>query len=502
VTAGALVAGGLVAGVLGGAIVAGGGGGQPGTAGGQLAVYPCPDSGPPLVMVQAGQRLLATGRTEDSAWLRIHFPEPGRTEAWVQASPLQVEGSIDELPVAECAPEVGAAAASLEPLPTLTALLAAPPSSAPSANPSAAPSATPAPTETPNDRPVVTALSASPRTVSYDMDRYCPRAESTVTFRVKAEDDAGITGVTLFWREPDAGSYAQSTMSRTAGSARDGTWQVSLDTQTNGINRAGRLLYYAIATDSDRATRRVPGRGTESISVEVCRNEGPEITKVASSSGSKLSWDPLGSPANCQTATNITAVIKDVDGVKSATLFYRRPGASSWQSKPMDDDTIKGKWYANLDTLGDRITIPDPPTGTLRWYIRAVDDKGLDRRTDTRAMSIRRCDTEAQFGGSSIQPGGICAPINVFGSAEDPDGIGRTSAVLVYTYLRQDGTPVTKRKRMTGSQDGDPWYYRVTIQPESSWSDNRFSFSVHLETTDRFGGTSRGGDAKTIVPGC
>ena len=43
------------------------------------------------------------------------------------------------------------------------------------------------------------------------------------------------------------------------------------------------------------------------------------------------------------------------------TLFYRRPGSSTYSSKPMDNATIKGKWYANLDTLGDKITNDEAP---------------------------------------------------------------------------------------------------------------------------------------------
>ena len=63
----------------------------------------------------------------------------------------------------------------------------------------------------------------------------------------------------------------------------------------------------------------------------------------------------------------------------------------------MNNQTLPGKWYANLDTLGDKITITDPPTDTLRWYIRAVDDKGKASQIATRDHHDPRCDTEAQF---------------------------------------------------------------------------------------------------------
>jgi hypothetical protein len=494
-TAGALVAGGLIAGALGGGFIAASGApSQPATATGQLAVYPCPDSGAPLVMVQAGQKLLATGRTEDATWLRIHFPEPGRTEAWVQASPLQVKGAIADLPVAECAPELEVPSPALAAAPSLTATQDNPPTPAPTPPP------TPSPTA--NARPTLTGLTASTGKISYDTGNYCPNATTRVTFRVKASDDDGLVSVTLYWRKPGASGFSQLAMRRVAGSADKGTWEASLDTKANAITAAGNLSYYAIGTDTSGASRRIPNRGSDAITVAVCRNTGPTISNASSSSGSKLSWDPLG-VGTCQTATNLTAAVKDVDGVKSVTLFFKRPGSSSWSSKPMDIRTVKGRWYANLDTLGDKISIPNPPTGTLRWYIKAVDDTGKSSQTKTFSITIRRCDTEATFGSSSSYPSPLCAsqPIRLYGSASDPDGINGSSAVVVYTYVRTDGSQKTVRKRMTGTRDG-PWYYQVQIQSDSGWSTARAPFTWYIETTDQFGGVSKGGAGKATFTAC
>ena len=119
-----IVVAGVAAGVLGGGLFASGGlgGGASASASGQLAVYPCPETGPVLAMITGGQQMLATGRTEDSTWLRIHYPAPGRTEAWVEAGPLQVDGSVAALPVAECEPELVVAPPSLEPTESFTAI--------------------------------------------------------------------------------------------------------------------------------------------------------------------------------------------------------------------------------------------------------------------------------------------------------------------------------------------------------------------------------------------
>ena len=170
-------------------------------------------------------------------------------------------------------------------------------------------------------------------------------------------------------------------MSRASGGARDGIWQATLDTAAQRHHRStATLAYYAVATDTDGATRRLPGNGSNAIQVERCVNEGPDITSVRSSAGSPLFEDPFG-VSRCQTATNITAPVRDPQGVDSVRLFYRRPADGGFQSKAM---TLQnGRWFANLDTLGDKITINDPPTGTLRWYIQATDDEGETSRIDT-----------------------------------------------------------------------------------------------------------------------
>jgi hypothetical protein len=493
--AAALVVGGVVVGALGGGFLAANDS-RTVTAGDQLAVYACPGTGSPLVNVPPGQRMLATGRTEDSVWVRIHNPDPARPEAWVHAALLTSAGDINGLPVSTCLAELAVAAPSFEPQATFTPQE----SNAPTPSPSPGPTATPAPTAkpTPNSKPDLGSLTVSPRRISFDTGDYCPNAETTATFRVRAEDTEGIQSVALFWREPGAGSFARLPMTRSGGSIRDATWTASLDTQRNGINRAGSLAYYAVATDTGGATRRLPANGSNAISVEVCRNDGPDITQVRSSGGSPLFEDPFG-VSRCRTATNITATVRDPQGVDSVRLFYRRPADSGYQSKPMD--LRRGSWFANLDTLGDRISINDPPTGTLRWYIQATDDEGESSRIDTRLVTIRRCDSEADFGQSSY--GLICTsrPTFIYGNAADPDGIGPRSAVLVYTYLRADGTKRTARKQMTGNNDGR-WYYQTSLQAGPGWNTNRAPFRFYIETTDRFGGTSRGGSGETDVTSC
>ncbi len=142
-----LVAGGLVAGALTGGLIAGPlSSGVGGTSTGQLSIYACPGVGPALQTVPAGQRFLVTGRSEDGTWARIHYPQPGRAEAWVQVSPLTFQASLDSVPVATCAPVVAIAGPSFGPGSTLTAIQ----DNSPSPGPTPAPTGTPRPTPTPD----------------------------------------------------------------------------------------------------------------------------------------------------------------------------------------------------------------------------------------------------------------------------------------------------------------------------------------------------------------
>ena len=293
-------------------------------------------------------------------------------------------------------------------------------------------------------------------------------------------------------------------MTRAAGSATNGTWQVTLDTTANTIDKAGSLAYYAQAKDGGGGTRRIPVASSNTIQVKVCANTGPVITGATSSSGANLSWNPLG-VAGCQTASDITAVIKDTDGVASATLFFRKPGAGSWSSNPMNSTTVTGKWYANLDTLGDNITIPNPPTGTLRWYIKAADTKGASTQGAQHTITIRRCDSEARFSTNSALTSYTCCPqppqnttsvkLRWTLSISDPDGL--TGLSLTYQVKNaQNGNSRTQTIRVQGA---GPRFtvFSAPLDGEAFFGSNQVTWTV--TTTDRYGGTSSASNKATVT---
>ncbi len=509
--AAAVAVGGIVVGAVGGGAIASGVfGGHNGTAsGGTVGVYPCPNQGPALLKVAGGQQLLVTGRLADGSWLRIHLPSPGRSEGWIQATPLTVKGSIDSLPVATCAAEAVVPPPDVVPLESLTAVVNATPIPEPSAGPTPTPAPSSGPTPTPAPHVALSGLTTSARTVSYDTAAYCPTATRKVTISVKATDSSGVTGVTLSWRAPGSSSFTRSPMSRTGGTARSGTWQVTLDTTANGLTRAGTLSFYAVATGASGATARIPSSGTYSITVLVCSNTGPTITSVSSSGGSKLYWDPLGAGCTPNT-TDITAVVRDTDTVASVWLYYTPPG-SKLLKKPMSLQSA-GKWYANLDGLGDINTLPKPRTGTLSWYIRATDGKGKSSQTAPATMTIRRCDSEAKFSHGVFMTSTFyqCkgSTLNLAAYADDADQPTNGLQVvfhwkLTYTQVPDNPRPSASASGHMGPNQTQGDYYGGTTAVFDGSAFPRGSLlTMWVVTTDRFGGTTTSNVYKQTLFAC
>lgn len=480
-----------------------------GASAGSVAVYPCPRQGPPIAMLQPGQQLLVTGRLADGSWLRIHLPAPGRTEGWVEGAPLTVDGSVDALPVVACSPEAGAPSPAIAPAESFTAIVNATPSPGiPQPTPSPTPSLAPTPSPTANVGPALTGLATSARTISYDQGAYCPSAVKAATISVTAADPTGVASVTLYWRKPGSSTYTLTAMAMASGSATSGVWRATLSTASAGITTAGSLAYYVVAADAAGAKTRAPSSGSNTLTVAVCANTGPTISSVASSSGSNLYWDPLG-VGTCQTATNITASVADQDTVSSVTLYFRRPGSSTWSSKAMDNTTLPPKWYANLDTLGDQITIPSPPTGTVSWYIKAVDGKNKASQSKTFSTTIRRCDSPAVIYVNSLTTSYTYCPqppsnttsvaLRWSFSIADPDTL--TSATLTY-QITNNATGQTQTQTLTTSVSGQR--FSITSGPidgATFYGSNLVTWTI--TTTDLYGGhTSRDNKATVMILIC
>ena len=229
-----------------------------------LSIYPCPDSGPALATVGSGQKFLVTGKNADASWVRIYYPLPGRTEAWVTSGPLQIDGSLDDVPVVPCAPVVAGPGASVEPGSSphgdrrTTAHRPARRPSRPSRRPTAAP---PSPASTSGP-----AIAGGPQ-------RYCEQ-RAAIGHRQRARDgcERASPASSCAYRKPGAADFATKPMASVAGSD---TWRTTLATDANGIAAPGSLRVFVTATDRDPTphSSRLP---TRSIDVVDCANDGPD----------------------------------------------------------------------------------------------------------------------------------------------------------------------------------------------------------------------------------
>ena len=332
-----VVAGGLIVGALGGGFIAGGQGQQATTKGG-LAIYPCPDSGPALATVGSGQKFLVTGKNADASWVRIYYPLPDRTEAWVTSGPLQIAGSIDSLPVVPCSPVVAGAGPAGQPGASLTAIEDNSPSPAP---PSSGPSSPPTPP--PNGAPVLARLAAAPGTIAGGPQRYCANTARAVTVSVRVTDAQPIASVVLSYRRPGLSGYATKPMNRGGGAS---TWQATLRTDTDGIDTAGDLRFFVSATDSAPSPRtaRLPADGAGTITVAGCVNKGPTFASIKASPGTVFT--NLRACAGNAPVTTVSASATDVDGVNAMTLHYHLPGDPADHQAAMTKSG--GSWKATV----------------------------------------------------------------------------------------------------------------------------------------------------------
>lgn len=480
VTTGLVVGGLVVGGLVGGLAAAGGPGGAPASSAARLAVYPCPGTGPALAEVGSGQQFLVTGRTPAGDWYRIHFPAPGRTEAWIEAARVRLVDAGASLPEAACAPQVAALV---------------PPNEAPSLT--AIENNSPTPPPVPNAEPALAKLAATPGEIAGGPKRYCAKTPRTVTVSVVVTDPDPLASVVLFYQEPGALGYAQKPMTQSAGTD---SWQAVLDADADGIGGSGKLRYYVSATDAhaEPLTGRLPAEGAKTITVEACANEGPELASFKASPGKV--YTNLGACRTSAETTTISVTASDVDDVTGVTLYYKLPGDGSYRDKAM---TGSGERWSTKVTPVDERKNAD---GKASWYVVARDKPGKTTKSSARTFTVDRCNYKAtivfdDFSGSSMCPG---RPTSFYAHAADRDGLDGTSATFVYTYRRTDGTSKTVRKRMSGDLDDPYWYYQTSITPGNDWATSAvavISMTFFIETTDRYGGTSRGGSGQ-IRQGC
>lgn len=265
-----------------------------------LPLFACPDGKTQVGDVQPGEQVLVTGRTDDGAWLQLHFPSGGALDrAWAQTAAFQLDGAFTSLPTASCSPaqnNVFGPAASLTltaknspspaptrrptPAPLPTAQPTPEPTPEPTPRPNATPTPrptpkptptpTPAPTPTPGDTtpPVVLQLLADPTTIG---DGGAPVACNTkeATISALVTDAVGVFSVTVWYDPPGTQGSTALPMTRVSGTTTNGTWTAKLSTIGTSWP-TGTLTYFVRAFDAAGNTTRYPaGTGTSSITLVV-----------------------------------------------------------------------------------------------------------------------------------------------------------------------------------------------------------------------------------------
>lgn len=213
----------------------------------QLTILSCYENGTVIGEVTAGQSMLVTARSADSAWLEVYVGLPGADRGWAPASALRFDAAIDTLPVGACIGFIPLASGGPlatpfpTPAPSAAPTIIATVAPTPTLEPGATPSPTPRPTKT--IKPTATPLPPPPTpaptpvptpvptpdvfvpTVSapfitspgpYFNGSYyvgnSPCSPPSATIRVTASDPSGLNWVRLYYRNP-SGVTTYGTMS-------------------------------------------------------------------------------------------------------------------------------------------------------------------------------------------------------------------------------------------------------------------------------------------------
>ena len=487
----AVLGAGLLAGAVGGgALVAtgtvdisrAGSGGGTASGGPGLELLPCPGQGPVIGSIPRNQQVLVTGRSADGGWLQLYWPAPGIESAWTKAGPLQLEGDAASLPVAACE-----APPTPSPRPTVE------PTASPTASPTPTPTAPPTPSPSPaaNQAPKLSGLAASTASISFDQGSYCANAPKSVTISVNASDADGLASVTLRYKPPGASSYLEKAMTLSGG-----RYSATLDTTADNLKKAGSLLYYVRARDNadNQKSSRIP-KSSASLSVKVCKNTGPQITRLTATPNSIIA-NPLGTSCAGSTLSEFQAQANDPDGVASIELFFKKPGASTYTSRPFNQDG--STWYSFINTVSSVDNIVR--SGNISWYVVATDGKGAKTKTATKTMKVTRCDSEASFdtGGitgavynhSGCSPNFLTVPIYAQDAdAGYPSDKLKVTVTWTATNNRGPGAGTYSGKTKAVFQKGNYFETRISVigwQNPGSWTLTYFATS-----TDPFGGTTK-----------
>ena len=171
-------------------------------------------------------------------------------------------------------------------------------------------------------------------------------------------------------------------------------------------------------------------------------NSAPVLAGLKSSTG-LIQYPVAATGCNLgPKSARISVTATDSDGIASVTLFFRKPGASSYQSRSM---TKSGSTYsAPVSVSSDGLT----KSGTLAYYAVATDKdaKPASTRSGSKSISIKKCNLPPQYINADMN--GINVPVapatqcpigtpttaNIVILASDPDGTVSSVAFWFLPY--------------------------------------------------------------------
>lgn len=179
--------------------------------------YDCPD-GDPLGEVTRGDRVFITARDESGAWVQVRSPMAASTRAWMRASHVLPDSSIDEFPVLPChvpvvAEVVAAVTTTIPETTTTTAAEETTTTTAPeeTTTTSSTTTTTVAPDTT---APSISNAAAAPGQI-WELDggtfniTCAPPEPRESTISATVTDSGGVATVTASWSDP-LGSHSQA----------------------------------------------------------------------------------------------------------------------------------------------------------------------------------------------------------------------------------------------------------------------------------------------------
>lgn len=233
----------------------------------------------------------------------------------------------------------------------------------------------------------------------------------------------------------------------------------------------------------------------------------PNVAPKASglrASRAAISYDRGAYCVSAPRSTTISIAATDPDGIASVTLFFRRPGSTTFVQKPMV--LSKGRYAATLDTTADKLS----RAGDVRYYVVVRDANATPTSTRSPAkgalsLAVKVCvNTGPTITALSASPTSIVAnPLNVAcrgstvaqfqAQATDVDGVKN-----IQLFFRKPGAGAFESRSFAAN--GSIWTTSINTIPSGDNVAAEGTIAWYVVATDAKGvATKSAVDAITVT---